>query len=116
MSIQSTIGAWLAGVPELTGYNDVPGYRELAWWQRKTLDQLVIWRGIGSAGFWRAMSVVVALDLVTLIICWRWDLTGWHRDILRCCPPLIALPWLAAARKRHLRALLRVRHASPQRE
>ena len=106
MSISRPISAWLAAARELVGYDDVPGYRELSWWQRKKLNHLVLWRGICSEGFWRALFIVVALGLAALIICWRWDLTGWQRDILRSCPPLIALPWLAAARKRYLRALL----------
>jgi hypothetical protein len=65
-----------------------------------------LWCGIRAEGFWRALFVVNALAVVCLAITWRLDLTGWQRDLLRCCPILAAIPRPAAARKRHLRALL----------
>jgi hypothetical protein len=106
MSIKSRFWAWAGAWRQVITYDDVPGYLELSWWRRKQLDHLVIWRGLGAEGFWRAAFFVVVIGLVTLIISWRLDLSGWRSDILRACPSLVALPWLAAARKRHLRALI----------
>jgi hypothetical protein len=106
MTYRNAIPNWLVAWREIAGYDDVPGYRQLPWLQRKKLDHVVLWRGFWSEGFWRAFFVVLTLVVLALIICWHWDLAGWRRDLLRCCPPLGAIPWLAAARKRHLRALL----------
>ena len=98
--------AWFAACRELTGYDDVPGYHQLRWRSRKKLDHLALWRGLRSAGFWRACVVVLILGLVAQILCWHLDLTGWRRDLLKSLPVLFTMPWLAAARKRHLRDLL----------
>jgi hypothetical protein len=109
MRIRESFLFWLSGWHDLASYDDVEGYRQLSWGRRKALDHRILWRGIRSEGFWRALFFVGALAVVCLAITWRLDLAGWQRDLLRCCPILTAIPWLAAARKRHLRALIKAR-------
>ena len=98
--------AWLKGWSELSGYDDVPGYRGLSWTARKKLDHLALWRGLCSEGFWRALFIVIVFCMIARILTWHWDLSGWPRDLLRSVPIMLALPWLAAARKRHIQSLL----------
>jgi hypothetical protein len=106
MLTPKALSAWLAACRELTGYDGVPGYSRLRWRDRKRLDHLALWRGLRSSGFWRACIVVLNLCLVAQILCWQFDLAGWRHDLLKALPILLATPWLAAARKRHLRDLL----------
>ncbi len=102
------LASWLKGWSDLAGHNEIPGYRELPWLSRKKLDHRALWRGLCSEGFWRAAAIVLMGVTVAHILGWHWDLTDWRQDLLRVLPILLATPWLAAARKRHLRAMLAV--------
>jgi hypothetical protein len=106
------IAAWLNAWSELSGYDDVSGYRDLPWPARKKLDHLALWHGLRSEGFWRASFIVAIFEIVAHIFVWHWDLDDWPRDLLRSVPLILAMPWLAAARKRHIRHMLDVSSAS----
>jgi hypothetical protein len=107
MHIPVPIITWLHACKDLFGYDDIPGYRRLHWLSRKKLDALALCRGVCKKGFWRAFSAVLFSDLLIHVSIWRHDLDGVSGDILRTLSPLLAMPWMAAARKRQLRALLK---------
>jgi hypothetical protein len=52
--------------------------------------------------FWRIFAIATVGWLIAMIVCWKWDMTGWRRDLLRSLPILGTLPWLVSLRKRHL--------------
>jgi hypothetical protein len=103
---QTCIAAWFKAWPELSGYEDVPGYRDLPWLSRKKLDHLALWHGLRSESFWRAFFFIATFEIVAHILVWNWDLDDWPRDLLKSLPLILAMPWLAAARKRHIRNML----------
>ena len=95
------------GYRTFVNYADVDGYRELDFRQRKLLDLQVVLRGTWTGGFWKAALIVLALMLATEILCMHLDLRDWRADLLRCGPFLLIAPWIARARRRQLRLLLR---------
>jgi hypothetical protein len=100
---------WRNGIVAFLAYDEIEGYRELPFLERKKIDHLIVWRSLRTAGFWRAASWLLMIGLSLRIVSWQLDLTGWRRDLLGCVPLLIAAPWVAAGRKRHIRKLLRRR-------
>ena len=105
MLFQRSIAAWFSAWRDIGGWDDLPAYRQLSWWRQRQLDLLALWRGLRSEGFWRAAGIVLIAALVIRILGWHWDLTQWQLDLARCLPAILAVPWLAAARKRHIRAV-----------
>ena len=107
---RNCIKTWLDACRELKGYADIPGYRQLSWFERKRLDLLIIWPAILSERFWRAAIFVLITSLIANIVCWKLDLTAWQRDLLRSLPVILTAPWIAACRKHHLRKILDARN------
>jgi hypothetical protein len=92
---------------EILNYEDIPGYSELSWAARKKLDHQALCAAVCSATFWRAVFVVLAAVLLAHILCWRFDLTGWQRDLLRAVPIVLVAPGFAAMRRRLIEKLLK---------
>ncbi len=82
-------------------------YRALGWISRRRVDGLVVSRMLRSARFRGAALLLLAIQLLVLGCAWRWDLTGWRRDLLRSAPALLAVPWGVAERRRVIEVILR---------
>lgn len=82
-------------------------YRGLGWIARRRIDGLVIVRMLGSARIRSAGLLLLVVQLLVLSCAWRWDLSGWQRDLLRSAPALLVLPAGMAARRRMIEAILR---------
>ena len=95
----------------LLRHRDIPGYRHLPVHRRVILDHRALWRWMRTAHFWRILLHLTALILAIEVICMELEIEGAKRTFLRSLPPLGAVPLVALARFRHLRAILRERHA-----
>lgn len=88
-------------------HREIEGYSDLPFRRRKALDFRVIVIALGTGGFWKAVLVVAALALAIETVGLKLDLRDWRLELARMSLFFIIAPWIAGARKRHLRALLR---------
>ena len=98
--------SWTRGWPELARHHDVPGYRELGHVARLVLELAVLRSALVARDTWGAALACIAVGLAARIVAWDLDLSGWRRDALLCLPILLAAPWVAAGRRRHIAQLL----------
>lgn len=101
--------SWLEGCRYLLTYDNFPGYRRLAWTERKRIDVAAVTSMVCSKSFWRGAFWAAAATLLMNLLTWRYDLVGARRDMLRAIPLLVCLPLVAHARQKHVRVLLRFR-------
>ncbi len=107
MCIQRVVQTWLVGWRDLFFYGSVPGYETRGWLARKRLDHVALWSLFGSPRVRCAALLLVAVQLLVLSLAWHLDLDGWRRDLLRCAPTLLVMPWFATARKVAIESILR---------
>jgi hypothetical protein len=103
------IRSWLEGCRHLLTYDNFPGYRRLAWIERKRIDIAAATSLVCSKLFWRGAFWAAAATLLMHLLTWRYDLVGARRDMLRAIPLLVCLPLVAHARQKCVRMLLRFR-------
>jgi len=113
MRLPAAIIRWLAGWIELTRHDAVPGYASQGFPSRLALDLRALGAALCTPGTWFALLLALASLLGSVIITWRFDLSGWSRDALSCLPAVLVAPWVAAGRRRHLERLLG-RRAAPK--
>jgi hypothetical protein len=97
---------WGAGWRHLSEHRNIRGYRDLPPLRRLVLDHRVAWMAVRTAGFWRAFFMLAVLVALSRIVVWDLDLEGWRRDAVSAAATLPVMPWMALARRRHIRAIL----------
>ncbi len=98
--------SWLSGWRDFFNFASVSGYRDCEWLERKRIDHIALWLLLGSSQFRCAVLLLIAVQILVMSAAWHFDLGGWPRDLLRCAPALLAVPWFAAARKAAVEVLL----------
>ena len=87
----------------------IPGYRELAFWERQRINRQAFVRFICSANAIRLALWLGAWWLAALIVSWRYDLGIRATAALQLGAIVWVGPWLAHARQRHLAEILGAR-------
>ncbi len=98
------VRCWWSGWSDLARRGEIAGYDPLGLPARLWLDACCVAAAPLSRGFWRAVLLCMAVGLAAQLVIWELDLRGWPRDALQCLAPLLAAPWVAAARRRYLLA------------
>jgi hypothetical protein len=104
--VQRAVLRWWVGWRHLCERRNIGGYHDLPPRRRLALDQRVAWMAVRTAGFWRAVFMLAVLVALARIAMWELDLEGWRRDALSTAATLPVVPWMARARRRHIRAIL----------
>lgn len=97
---------WCAGWSCLFTDGDAAGDAGLGLPQRLALNARAAGWALRTGSFWGLLGILVAMTLLWHVAVWELDLRGWRRDLPGAVLVMLMAPWVACARRRHVRILI----------